>query len=86
MSPSVCEVKDDYFRINDMNDEIVRLKLMKELPLFKKGCVYDFEMETGNVYMVEKGKRAEYPLRSGLAGYLWLLRYSKGFFKFVKIL
>ena len=59
------------------------LELKVELPYLKKGNLYNFDMDSGNVFrLCENGKFAEYPLRSGLAGYLWMLKYEdKKYFK-----
>ncbi len=48
-------------------------QLMIDLPFLSSGREFIFEDDTGNVYAVLDGKIAEYQLRSGLAGYLWLL-------------
>jgi hypothetical protein len=42
---------------------------------FKKGRIFQMDEETANVYAVdEKNEVSIYPLRTGLAGYLWMLR------------
>ena len=46
------------------------------LPFLSKGAVYEFDDETGNVYRPEVSE--ETPLRSGIAGYLWLLLTEDG--------
>lgn len=50
-------------------------KLKVDLPFLPKGSIYHFHDESGNIYKeMEKEKRLfEYPLRSALADYLWLL-------------
>ncbi len=48
-----------------------RLKI--DLPFLKKGREFVFEDDTANVYAVLDGKIADYPLRTGLGAYLWLL-------------
>lgn len=56
------------------------LKLVKEVPLFQLGAIYFFEFESGNVYRIDHyGKKSETPLRSPLAGYLWLLMTEPGY-------
>jgi hypothetical protein len=56
-------------------DEFKRFKLMINLPFLRKGSLFDFEYQTAWVYGIEEsGERMEYPLRDGLAGYLWLLK------------
>jgi len=49
--------------------------LLKNLPMMKRGYRYYFEMESGHVYRHHEERSAELigPLRTGLAGYLWLL-------------
>ena len=61
------------------------LKLIKDIPMLKKGSIFYFELETGCVWSVIDKKTASYPLRQGLAGYLWLLRLEKGYFRKVKL-
>ena len=51
--------------------------LIVDLPFLPKGAVYQFDKETGFVYRVVAAKPFEYPLRNGLAGYLWLLLTEK---------
>lgn len=49
-------------------------KIIVELPFFPLGAKYAFNDETGHVYRVgDDGKPFEFPLRVGLAGYLWML-------------
>jgi len=56
-------------------------KLMVDLPFLAKGNQYTFDDE-GYVYRVGvDGKPFEYPLRAGLAGYLWLLMTEKKYLK-----
>lgn len=62
----------------------MRYKLLKNIPLLNKGHIFEFDIESGYVYGVEKDKVNEHPLRSGLAGYLWLLRTEKGYFRKTK--
>lgn len=55
---------------------------MKDVPLFKRGQIYVFEMETAAVYWMDAaGNVVDTPLRPGLAGYLWLLLSEPGFFE-----
>jgi len=56
------------------------------LPMFPKGATYEFEHETAQVYRVDEktGAIFEYPLRPGLAGYLWLLLYEQHRAKFLR--
>jgi len=44
-----------------------------ELPFLRMGKAFSFDYDTGFIYAILDGKVSEYPLRSGLAGYLWLL-------------
>lgn len=60
-------------------------RLERAVPLFKKGQVYVFDMDTAQVFWVDAaGNIIDTPLRPGLAGYLWLLRTENGFFIEVK--
>ena len=59
-------------------------ELIQDVPMVHKGkfvfCDY-----SGAVYWIdEKGNESDYALRSGLAGYLWLLRTEEGYFKFIE--
>ena len=58
-----------------------KFKLLKELPFLKKGTEFIMYDSTGLIHWLDDGKLSEYPLRAGLAGYLWLLstdgRYMK---------
>ena len=58
-------------------------EMLIDLPYLAKGNKYAFDDETAFVYRIgDDGKPFEYPLRTGLAGYLWLLltdRYLKEF-------
>lgn len=58
-------------------------KLKVDIPFLKKGDVFAFDIELGNVYSVNEKSQVvcEYPLRQGLAGYLWLLRTEKKYFR-----
>ena len=51
--------------------------LIVDLPFLPKGAVYQFDTDTGHVYRVVNGVPFEFPLRSHLAGYLWLLLTEK---------
>lgn len=62
----------------------VKLKLIKEVPMFYKDSVFYFDFDEAMVYGVEDDKVNETPLRQGLAGYLWLLRYEPGYFRKIK--
>ena len=51
-------------------------------PFLKKGNVYCFDDETGNVYFIDKdGEQSAYPLRLGLSGYPWLLLTDRKYLK-----
>lgn len=54
--------------------------LIVDLPFLPKGAVYHFDYDTGHVHRVVDGKPFEFPLRAGLAGYLWLLLTEKGLY------
>ncbi len=61
------------------------LRLIKNVPLLKKGRLFLFEIDTGMVWgMKDKNTTFSYPLREELAGYLWLLRTEKGYLRRVK--
>lgn len=49
------------------------LTLKVDLPFLKKGRSFVFDDDTGHVYAILDGQEAKFPLRTGLAGYLWLL-------------
>lgn len=59
-------------------------KLLKGLPMLKKGTLFVFYDSSGFVHWIDNGKETEYPLRTGLAGYLWLLLTEKGFFEHIE--
>jgi hypothetical protein len=64
-----------------MMDNDFYARLEKRIPPYLlKGSIYFFEFDTNLVYAYLDGKIAEYPLRGGLAGYLWLCLYEKGYF------
>lgn len=54
-----------------------RYKLTVELPFLYREREFVFDDDTGYVYAVLDNKVSEYPLRTGLAGYLWLLLTEK---------
>ena len=63
-----------------MEDSQFYAKLLRKIPpYFDKDNEYLFDPTTGYIYMVENGKSSEYPLRTGLAGYLWMCLYVKGY-------
>ncbi len=51
--------------------------LLIDAPYLPKGRFFHFDIENGYVYWEDKNKVVETPLRTGLAGYLWLLKGSK---------
>jgi hypothetical protein len=56
-----------------------------EYPHWKKGTMFGFESDTGIVWgMKDKETTNSYPLRTPLAGYLWMLLTEKGLFKEIK--
>ena len=62
-----------------MREEIIEVKLMVDLQYpewFKKGDKFLMNKETGDVFGYEPSKESwmEYPIRRGIAGYLWLLK------------
>lgn len=62
-----------------------RYKLIVDIPFLKKNELFDFDIETGDIYLVFKGNTNQYALRSGLSGYLWLLKTEGNkYFKRIK--
>jgi hypothetical protein len=59
-------------------------KLMVALPFLDKGRRFLFDDDTGNVYAILDGKPSEYPLRQGLAAYLWLLMTERKYMRKVQ--
>ena len=59
-------------------------ELKVDLPFLKKGTLFVFYDSTGLVYWIDNGKETEYPLRSGLAGYLWLLLTEKRYMQLIE--
>lgn len=56
--------------------------LKKELPFLAKGTRFAFHDSTGHIHWIlESGLESEFPLRSGLAGYLYLLSTEKKYMK-----
>lgn len=58
-------------------------ELKVDLPFLAKGNIYAFDDDTAHVYRCgDNGEPFEFPLRTGLAGYLWLLLTERDkFFK-----
>lgn len=53
-----------------------------EYPYWKKGTMFYFENDTGQIWGLEAKKTTNsYPLRKELAKYLWLLLNEKGLFR-----
>lgn len=59
-------------------------KLLKEVPMLSKGTLFVFYDSSANVHWIENDVETQYPLRTGLAGYLWLLLTEKGFFEHIE--
>lgn len=57
-----------------------RCKLLVDLPFLKKGSIFEFDDESGKVYS-NRLTGFEYPLRPGLAMYLWLLLTEKKYMR-----
>ncbi len=51
-------------------------RMLKDAPLLKRG-ICELYPDSGLVYKPD----SRYPLRSGLAGFLWLLRTEPGWFR-----
>lgn len=60
------------------------MKLLKDVPMLSKGTEFVFYDSTGHVHWIENGKETEFPLRTGLAGYLWLLMTEPKYFKLIE--
>ena len=58
-------------------------KLLLDLPFLKKGRIFEFDDDTGDVYAIIDDETVDTPLRSGLAGYLWLLLTEKRYMKLI---
>jgi hypothetical protein len=70
-------------KINEGDNMRRTFKLLKDLPFLAKGTEFVFYDSTGHVHWIDNGEETEYPLRTGLAGYLWLLLTEKKFFRHV---
>jgi hypothetical protein len=58
-----------------MESEFRIYELKIDLPYLPKGNRYAFDFDTAFVYLVDdNGEVSQYPLRTGLASYLWLLQ------------
>ena len=66
-----------------MNDPVF-YRLMIDLTFIKKGTIFVFYNDTAFVHWIDRGKETQYPLRTGLAGYLWLLRTEGKYMRKVK--
>lgn len=60
-----------------LTEEPQRYLLLKDAAPFLKRGLYDFYRDSGLVYK----PGSQYPLRPGLAGWLWLLRTEPGWFR-----
>ena len=59
----------------------------KEWPYWKKGTMFGFENDTGIVWgMEDRHTTNSYPLRTPLAGYLWLVKTERNLFRRIKSL
>ncbi len=67
--------------------KVYRLKRdFKEYPHWKKGTMFGFEDDTGVVWGMESKTRTNsYPLRTPLAGYLWMLLTEKNLFQKIRM-
>jgi hypothetical protein len=66
---------------NDM--EFRLFELLIDLPFLRKNRRFYLHDDTGDVYAELEGQRAQYPLRTGLAGYLYLLATEAKYMKFI---
>lgn len=56
-----------------------RVELKKSVPFLKKGSQFWLEDLTGHVFGIdEQGNKMEYPLRSCLGGYVYLMATEPG--------
>jgi len=51
-----------------------KYKLLIDLPFLSRGRKFYFDDDTAHVFGDDNGHPNEYPLRTGLASYLWLLK------------
>jgi hypothetical protein len=56
-------------------------ELRVDLPFLKQKSQFAFDDDNGNIFMIENQRVAEYPLRAGLSGYLWLLLTERKYLK-----
>jgi len=59
-------------------------KLLVKLPFLTKNTMFVFYDSSANVHWIENGKETQYPLRPGLAGYLWLLMTEKVYMEHIE--
>lgn len=59
-------------------------KLMVDLPFLSKGTTFVFYDSNALVHWIDEGLETEYPLRPGLAGYLWLLLTERKYMKLIE--
>ena len=60
-------------------------ELRIDLPYLTKGTLFVFYDSTGFVHWIDNGKETEYLLRTGLAGYLWLLLTEKKYMTRIEV-
>lgn len=58
-------------------------ELRVNLPFLVKGTVFVLYDSTASVHWIDNGIETEYPLRPGLAGYIWLLATENKYMKFL---
>ena len=67
-----------------MNERRV-FKLMIDLPFLEKGTLFAMYDSSAEVHWIDhEAHESTYPLRPGLAGYLWLLCTEKKYMKFIR--
>lgn len=59
-------------------------KLLKPLPMLTKGTLFVFYDSSAFVHWIDNGEETQYPLRTGLAGYLWLLMSEPGMMELIE--
>lgn len=67
-----------------MAQQIRTFKLLVDPPFLEKGSVFLMQDSSADIYWFDNGKISEYPLRPGLAGYLWLLCTERKYMKLIK--
>lgn len=59
-------------------------RLLLDLPFLTKDTLFIMYDSSGAVHWVDNGKETQYPLRQGLASYLWLLCTEAGVMELIE--